>query len=263
LPPQTKVDKTLEQRNAAVDSAIGFIKEGLLALKRFHASPLNEEWIRRRFTDWSSSRATSDMQLRGASDADEFLSDFISPCNGTFWDDDYAAAVKSILPANISGGNLQIWNIGCGKGYESYSFACILKSKYPDLHLKIWANDNDIMAISQAPNMVFELDEIPEYCREYMAEGKNGYSFNQVIKDSIVFEYHDVMNENPLPELNMIIARDLLSFLGEEEQTKMITSFGEKLKSRGMVILGKNEKLPGDSWTSVSNDPVSAFVSNA
>jgi len=258
-PPPVQASKADDMRAASVDSSIGFIKEGLLALKRFTASPINETWIRKRYTEWSVSRATSDTQLRGASDADEYLSLFFSPCVGTFWDDDYAAAVKSILP-NVSSGRLHVWNIGCGKGYETYSLACILKDRYPDLSIKIWANDNDIMAISQAPNMIFDMEDVPEYCRDYMVKGNTGFSFNPAIKDSIVFEYHDVLNENPLPELDMIVARDLLSFFGEPEQTKLVASFTEKLKPRGMVMLGKNEELSGDGWSSVSNDPVSAFV---
>jgi purine-binding chemotaxis protein CheW len=116
------------------------------------------------------------------------------------------------------------------------------------------------MAISQAPNMVFDLGEIPEYCRGFMSQGRSGYSFNQVIKDSIVFEYHDILNENPLPDLDIILARDILSFLNLQNQEKVSAGFREKLKSRGLVILGRNEAMSGEGWLSVGRDPVSAFV---
>jgi purine-binding chemotaxis protein CheW len=119
------------------------------------------------------------------------------------------------------------------------------------------------MAISQAPNMVFDMEEIPEYCRPFMVKGKNGYSFNQTIKDSIVFEYHDILNESPLPELDIILARDILSFLSEPDQNKLIAGFDDQLKSRGLVFLGRNEELSGAGWRAVANDPVSAFLCNA
>ena len=260
-PASPLAEPSQDQRAAIADSAIGFIKEGLLALRRFTASPLNEAWLRKRFAEWSLDRFGDELQLKGASDADEYLNNFASPCTEVFWNNDYAAAVKSVLPKSISG-PVHVWNIGCAKGYETYSFACILKSKYRGTPIKIWANDNDIMAISQAPNLVFDLNEVPEYCREFMVKGKNGYSFTQEIKDSITFEYHDVSNDSPLPNLNIILARDLLSFLNEQEQNRMIVNFVEKLKKPGMVILGKNEELSGDEWTSVSNDSVSAFVYN-
>jgi purine-binding chemotaxis protein CheW len=261
VPPPPQADQAQEQR-AAADTAVGFIRESLAALRRFTVSQLNEGWLRRRFAEWSIGRSGEDLQLRGASDADEFLSNFSSPCTGTFWDDNYAAAVKAALP-DLSSSNVQVWNIGCGKGYETFSFACILKSRYPDGHIKIWANDSDIMAISQAPNMVFDLEEVPEYCRAFMAKGKTGYSFNQVIKDSIVFEYHDILNENPLPELDIILARDILSFLSAQDQMKTIAGFSEKLKSRAVVFLGRNEELSGDGWRAIANDPVSVYLHNA
>jgi purine-binding chemotaxis protein CheW len=243
----------------ADESALGFIKETLSALKRFSASPLNEAWLQQRFSDWASVRTGDEVQLKNDAEAAEFLAPFYSPGNGQFWDEDYAAAIKSVLP-ELTSNNIQVWNLGCGKGYETFSFACILKMRYPDGRIKIWANDNDIMSISQAPNMVFDLDEVPEYCRAFMVRGRNGYSFNQAIKDSLLFEYHDILNENPLPELDIILARDLLSFLSAPDQERIIDSFGEKLKGRSVVILGRNERLTGNEWKTVGKDPVSAFM---
>jgi purine-binding chemotaxis protein CheW len=241
------------------ESALGFIKEGLLALKHFAVSPLNEEWLYRRFKEWAATRTELEVQFKNEAEAAEFLAPFYSPCSGKFWDDDYAAAVKGVLP-DLASNNIQVWNLGCGKGYETFSFACILKSRYPDGRIKLWANDNDIMAISQAPNMIFDLDEVPEYCRGFMVRGRNGYSFNQVIKDSLLFEYHDILNENPLPELDIILARDLLSFLSVPDQERVVAGFMEKLKSRSVVVLGRNERLTGSEWNAVGKDPVSAFM---
>jgi purine-binding chemotaxis protein CheW len=241
------------------EAALGFIKESLAALKHFSASPVNEEWLRQRFSDWAATRDGGEVQLKNDAEASEFLASFYSPCTGQFWNDDYAAAVKGVLP-DLTSNNIQVWNPGCGKGYESFSFACILKLRYPDGRIKIWANDNDIMAISQAPNMVFDLDEVPEYCRGFMVRGRNGYSFNQAVKDSLLFEYHDILNENPLPELDIIVARDLLSFLPVADQERIIAGFIEKIKSRSVVILGKNESLTGNEWKKTGKDPVAAFV---
>ena len=265
VPPPTVSTVTAEQRKeqvAATDSAIGFIKEGLAALKRFTVSPLNENWMRRRFAEWTTTRSGADVQLKAAADANEFLAGFFSPFTENFWNDAYAQEIRKILP-DISSKTVHAWNIGCGKGYETFSFACILKTRYPDAQIKIWANDSDVMAISQAPNMAFGLDEVPEYCRPFMVKGKNGHSFNQAIKDSIVFEYHDVLNENPLPDLNMILVRDTLSFFSEQEQNKLVDSFSEKLKGGGMVILGKNEELVGSGWVSLQSEMISAFAQSA
>jgi len=260
-PPPSGAGEPGVQR-AAADTTIGFIEESLTALRGFFVTPLNSNWLHKRFNEWTVGRAGSDLQLKTAADADEFLSTFHSPHSGEFWSDTYANSVKKILP-EISSPNINVWNIGCGKGYESYSFACILKNRYPNAHIKIWANDNDIMAVSQAPNMVYDLEDLPEFCRPFMARGTSGYSFNQAIKDAIVFEYHDVSNENSLPELDIILARDVISFLAAQDQTKITTDFSEKLRNRGFVILGRNEELTGVDWQAMADDPVSAYLHNS
>ena len=260
VPPPPSADQMAQKTTA--DSAIGFIQESLAALRRFTVTEINDKWLRRRFSEWSSGRSGEALQLKSSSEADEFLDSFMSPCTYEFWSESYAYAVRKILP-EISSTNINIWNIGCSKGYETYSFACILKTRYPGALIKIWANDNDIMAVSQAPNMIFDMEDLPEYCRPYMVRGSSGYSFGPAIKDSIVFEYHDVTNENTLPEVDIILARDVVSFLPAQEQAKMIADFSEKLKNRGIVIMGRHEELTGVSWQSIADDPVSAYLHSA
>jgi len=255
-PPQ---EIPAEDKVAVSETTLEFIRESLPVLKRFYPSPVNDTWLHQRFAEWSASRQGDALQLRNSSEAEEFLSSFPSPDTGRFWSTDYAELVKGFLP-DLSSNNIQVWDIGCGKGYETFSFACILKARYPSGHIKIWANDNDIMAISQAPNMIFELDEIPGYCRNWTSKGRNGFSFNQAIKDSIVFEYHDVLNENSLPDLDIILVRDILSFVPVDAQQRIAAGFAERLKKRGIVFLGRNEVMPGEGWQSLGKDPVSAFV---
>jgi len=242
------------------DSELQFVKETLFALKRFTTGHLNEAWVSERYRDWSSGRKGADLQVKNLEEADDFLSTFYSPCSQRFWSDDYAESFMALLPETASK-NIHVWNPGCGKGYETWSLACILRKRYPDARIKIWANDNDLLAISNAPNMVFELEDIPEYCREFMVKGKTAYSFDQVIRDSVLFEYHDVLNANPFPELDLVVARDLLSFLGQNDQARVFEDFSEKLKTHGLIVLGKNERPAGDAeWRFVGNDQISAIM---
>ena len=87
-----------------------------------------------------------------------------------------------------------------------------MRSRYPEARIKIWANDSDLLAISMAPNMVFP-ENIPDFYQSFMAKGRNGLVFAQAIRDSIFFEFHDVMNASTLPPLDIVLCRDTLSFL--------------------------------------------------
>jgi purine-binding chemotaxis protein CheW len=241
---------------AASREDLGFIKDQLAALKHFYTSPLNEEWVVRRLDEWGQTRRGADIQLKNISDADAYIEPFYSPFSGAFWSNEYAYTLKALLPDFMSN-NIQVWNAGCGKGCETYSLACILRLRYPDSRIKIWANDSDIMSIANAPNMTFE--EVPEYCRAFLTKARSGSSFNQQIKDSIVFEYHDITNENTLPDISIVFCRDVLSFLTRPEQDKILSDIAEKLKPGGLVILGEHEKL-GEPWHPVGKDRIAAFV---
>jgi purine-binding chemotaxis protein CheW len=97
--------------------------------------------------------------------------------------------------------------------------------------------------------------------KPYLVQGVNGsWSFNQTIKDMILFEYHDCTNQNSVPNMDIIIARDVLSFMNPKQQTAVISEISEKLKDNGIVILGKNEAMPQHSgWLRTVQGDVVAF----
>jgi len=241
---------------AEADVAASFVRETLATFRGFHVGPVNEAWFADRFQAWKAERRGADLQLKDSSDADRFLEGFWSPCTGRLWEEDYLAAFESVLPP-LEAKTINVWNPGCGKGYETWSLACVLRKRYPECRIKVWANDSDLLSISMAPNMVFP-EEIPDYYAQFTIKGKNGLAFTQPVRDSIFFEYHDVMNANPLPPLDMILCRDMLSFLAPIDQKRLFGDFIEKLKPSGIVVTGVNERL-GEGWTSVGSATVPAF----
>jgi purine-binding chemotaxis protein CheW len=239
---------------------LSFISETLATFKKFHVSPINHDWITSRYSEWQKLRKKEgrEVQLTSEAEAEEFLSPFFSPYTGTLLGQDYLEALYKLLP-DIQAGTVSAWNPGCGKGYESFSLAGLLKARYPGKSIKIWANDNDLLSISSAPGMVFSEEEIPEMLKPFLTEGKNGLQFTNEIKDAILFEYHDVVHENPFPPVDLIFARDILSFLKLKDQERILDEFEEKLKPEGIVVLGRNENLPRSGWNALSEAGVVAY----
>ena len=87
---------------------------------------------------------------------------------------------------------------------------------------------------------------MPGYCQDFVVEGTNGYSFASEIKDAVLFEYHDVLNPNTIPQVSIILSRDLLSFLREPDQRKVVAEMKEKLAPGGIIIPGENEDLSSE-----------------
>jgi purine-binding chemotaxis protein CheW len=258
--PAALSEPDIPQYATGSDLALNFIKETLFTFRHFGVTPLNEQWVETRYRGWKAEKGNQDPQLREAEDADLFLRGFESPYNGTFWGEEYVNELMAILP-DISAKSISVWNPGCGRGQETYSLAVALRKRYPDLRIKIWANDSDLLSISTAPNLVFQENEIPDLYGSFIVQGRSGFSFAPAIRDIVSFEYHNILNANPLPDVDLILCRDVLSYMSATEQAQMLSEFQEKLKPNGMVILGSNENLSGmEAWVAVGNGEISAFT---
>jgi purine-binding chemotaxis protein CheW len=238
-----------------------FVVETLQTFRGFHVTEHNRNWVRSRFEEWQQQRTKegAEVQLQEAEDADLFLQPFYSPYSGGFWGNDYCSAVKEIFKQLQVQGNVMVWNPGCGAGYETYSLTIILRESFPNSQLKVWAHDNDLLNISTAPNLIFSSADLAQEFEDYTVEGKNGLQFNKEIRDAIFFEFHNVLHSNPFPEVDMIVARDILSFQKQDEQDRLVQEFAEKLKPGGILILGRHEELVSDMFEDVSNAMVRAY----
>lgn len=218
-----------------------FIKESLQNYSKFYVSVFNEAWVKDRYVEWSGN---SKKQIQNAAEAKQFLEPFWSTCTDSWWTKDYAAKVEKLLPDN-SAKQIVVWNPGCGKGMETYSLACVLKKRYPGSKIKIYAQDIDLLNVSNASLMSIPEKLATDWYGSYLTKKANGeYTFSQEIKDSIMFEYHDCKNANALPTVDIIFARDVLSLLDEKSQETVAADFLEKMKGNGIAVIGENEAMP-------------------
>lgn len=247
--------------NKAEEFNMGFISETLRTFSKYNVTDLNNKWVDRRFEEWKKIKGSSSeaLQLHSEADSEEFLSRFYSTDTERLWSEEYRNIISSLLDNGSSGGTLRVWNPGCGKGYETYSIAALLLDKFSDASIKIWANDKDLMSISNAPSLILDKQNMPEYMDKHVIALNNRFQFSQKLKDIILFEYHDITHPNTFPEVDIIVARDVLSFLGYSEQLRMITEFQEKLKPGGLLIIGENEELISDSWKIVKSANITAY----
>lgn len=237
-----------------------FLKDTLSTFAGFSVSPLNRDWVTQRARQWQKERdqAGQSPQLASREEAADFLRGFASPYTGTLWPLDSAQEFAASL--ELQGQNFMVWNPGCGQGAESYSLAAGFSRAYPGKSFKIWANDNDLLNISMAPSLVFPEDQVPEGYEDFLIKARGGMQFHIDLKNRILFEYHDINHLNPFTDLHVIVARDLLSFLKPEEQTKVLEDFAEKLRPKGVLLLGRNEKLNSSvDWVPLGGTAWSAY----
>ena len=246
-----KTEKPAEKEKNSVQD-LNFIADSLKNFKKFYVSEITKDWTEKRYSEWSKERGEGKTQLQNETDADLFLNPFYSKCNGNWWTEEYADAVEKMLPDN-SAKNIVVWNPGCGKGYESYSLACILRKKYPSAKIRIYGHDIDLLSVSNAPLMTLSDEASNSWYQPYTVRTVSGeYAFNKDIKDSIMFEYHDCVNTNNLPPIDIVFARDLLAFLPDASRNTLLSEFSEKTKGNGVIIVGDNENIQIPGWSKVN-----------
>jgi purine-binding chemotaxis protein CheW len=239
---QQAAEQVGKQQTPTVDVNYQFVVDGLLSFKKFVVNDITVFWAQRRYEDWKKERG-KDVQLKSEADADSFISPFYSQCNGTFWTKAYADAIFNALPDN-SAKQINVWNPGCGKGYEAYSLACLFKKRYPTAKVKIFAQDIDLINVSNASLLNVPAKFSDDWYAPYLAKTASGnYSFNTEIKEMILFEYHDFLNTTALSIVDMIFCRDVIAFLASQAQKTVLSDFAEKIKGNGLVIIGENESI--------------------
>lgn len=227
----------------AEDFDLKFVIENLKTLQNFYMSSLNQAWLLKRFYQWKNERGDNNVQLTDNSVAKDFMSPFYSQCALKFWNKEYADAIYALLPEN-SAKQIQVWNPGCGSGYEAYSLACLLKKRYPDARIKIYAQDNDLILISSAPLLLIPEADAEGWYKPYITKTVSGdLLFSPEIRDSILFEYHDCTNMNITPDVDIIFSREFLSFIPQKALENVLGDFHEKIKENGIIIVGDNEVL--------------------
>ncbi len=250
----------VEEEKPAQDIDYTFIVDSLKTLKKFTVNGLTEPWVKKRYEEWVGERGKDNTQLQNESDADAFLAPFYSRFNGTWWSEQYANEVASVLPDNPAK-TIVVWNPGCGKGFETYSLACLLKKRYPSSNIRIYAHDIDLLSVSNAPLMNVPDSVSVDWYQPYLTKTVGGeYTFSKEIKDMILFEYHDCVHTNSLPDIDIVFCRDLLSFLPEESQHTLITDFEEKLKGNGVAIMGDNEDFTAVGWNKQGSGSVAVYT---
>lgn len=242
-PVEQVAKASAENKADNLEKDYNFLVHDLQEFCQFYVGKVNESWAKRRFDEWVKSQDGGSTQLQNKEKADEFLSSFWSRCSGAWWNRNLADNIYKLLPDNAAK-QIVVWNIGCGKGQETYSLCCLLRKRYPDAKIRIYAHDKDLLNISNAPLLSIESSFANDWYAPYVTHKVNGeYTFTQEIKDSIMFEYHDCTNTNALPMCDIIFARDVVSLLPESAQTALVEEIQEKLKGNGIVILGENESL--------------------
>jgi len=169
------------------------------------------------------------------------------------WETLKTRAIPTLLASRQADSTLRAWVAGCSTGEEAYSLAIAfieaveLIRPRSDFRLRIFATDLDKDAIEKArsgiypPNIASDLSK--ERLQRFFEQDEHGFRISKEIRETIVFAPHNIIMDPPFTKLDIITCRNLLIYMEQEIQKKLLPLFHYSLNPGGILFLGNAESI--------------------
>lgn len=145
--------------------------------------------------------------------------------------------------------SVRIWTPGCASGEETYSVAIalleFLGEKASGVTVQIFGTDVSESGINKARAGVYpeniKEDVSAERLRRFFEQTEGGYRISKNIRDMCIFAQHNLLNDAPFSQMDLICCRNVLIYLEPALQKRVISLFHYATKPAGYLILGASE----------------------
>ncbi len=150
-------------------------------------------------------------------------------------------------------GPLRIWVPGCSTGEEAYSHAIsiveFLGDEIANVSIQVFGTDLSETAIQRARVGMYkeniEADVTPARLRRFFYKMDGGYQIKKTIRDLCIFSTQNVFSDPPFSRMDLVSCRNVMIYLGQALQRRVIPIFHYALNPTGFLMLGSTEGLLG------------------
>jgi chemotaxis protein methyltransferase CheR len=146
------------------------------------------------------------------------------------------------------------WSAGCASGEEPYSLAILLHqllgTRITEWQISILGTDVDERRLEQARRGVygpfsFRGTQWPDLDR-FFVPVEEGHAITDEVKALVRFRRHDLMDEPPRGQFDLILCRNVLIYFERAHQARIFAGFHRALHRDGVLVLGRSEILPAE-----------------
>jgi two-component system CheB/CheR fusion protein len=185
----------------------------------------------------------------------------------------FETLADSVIPEIIAAASaahrpIRLWVAGCSTGEETYSLTMLFMEQMrltnSNAKLQVFASDVDPHAVATARNGLYPTtiatDVSAGRLERFFIKDDHGYRVSTDLRAAIVFTVQDVLADPPFSKLDMVSCRNLLIYLRQEAQTRIISIFNFALRESGILLLGTAESVsPGDARFAVVSKPARLY----
>jgi two-component system CheB/CheR fusion protein len=144
---------------------------------------------------------------------------------------------------------IRVWVPGCATGEEVYSLAiCLhetLQERLLALPLQLFGTDISEVALERARHGIYPdviVDDIsPDRLRRFFTRTDGSYQINKIIRECCIFARHDIIKDPPFSNLDLVSCRNVLIYLDQAAQRRVLPVFHYALRPTGFLLLGTAE----------------------
>jgi two-component system, chemotaxis family, CheB/CheR fusion protein len=169
-----------------------------------------------------------------------------------------------ILQGKAPGKSLRIWVTGCATGEEAYSLAMLCAEKNMGVldapKVQIFATDIDETAVAIAREGLYTLNDCadvsPERLQRFFTKEGENYRVHRELREMILFATHNVLKDPPFSHLDLVSCRNLLIYLDNTAQERIMETFHFALNPGSYLLLGGSESadMANDLYASVNRE---------
>lgn len=161
----------------------------------------------------------------------------------------YPEILKGRSPAET----IRIWVPGCSTGEEAYSHA-IAFLEYAtevrgDVSVQIFGTDLSQAAIQRARTGIYKesirADVSAARLKRFFNKVEGGYQISKAVRDMCIFANQNVFNDPPFSHIDIVSCRNVLIYLSQILQKRIIPIFHYALRQGGFLMVGNTEGLVG------------------
>ncbi|MCC9603239.1 PAS domain-containing protein [Stieleria sp. JC731] len=144
---------------------------------------------------------------------------------------------------------LRVWVSGCATGEEAYSMAMMLHEARERLQspvsFKVFASDVHPGSIKIAAQGYYRSETLTnvslDRLEKYFVRSGDGYLISKDIRSSVVFAIHNILQDPPFTDIDLVSCRNLLIYFDSHGQRKALSMFHFGLRQGGVLFLGPSE----------------------
>lgn len=172
----------------------------------------------------------------------------------------WADLAQEVLPALLAQprtGPLRAWVLGCSTGEEAYTLAMVLQEAQEARGLanpsaaprpvQIFATDLNAAAIVVARKGWYSAQAMTGISAsrrdQFFVPHEGGYRVRPEVRGQVLFARHDVIQDPPFTQLDLLTCRNVLIYFNATLQRRLMPLFHFSLRAGGVLLLGSAETV--------------------